>query len=131
MRCLDTPLLEDLLLGRARARKWLDKVEGWGGEVATTEVSMIELALIARSKGRGSERRLQALEALRRELTVLPLDAEAARTALSMVKRSHETPAPLPLLVAASAVSHGVTYLLTDRKRPFPAELGSVKLVRI
>jgi predicted nucleic acid-binding protein len=131
MRCLDTPLLEDLLLGKTRAKKWLDKADAWGGEIAATEASMVELALIAKEMGRGSERRLLALEALRRELTVLPFDAEAARAAIALAKKSKEELSPLTLLVAGSAIAHGAVYLLTDHKRPFPRDLGPVKLARI
>jgi len=131
MRCLDTPLLEDLLLGRARAKKWLDKADAWGGEIAAAEASMVELALIAKEMGRGTDRRLSALDALRRELTVLPLDAESTRAAIALAKKSKEDLSPIPLLVAGSAIAHGAVYLLTDHKRPFPRDLSPVKLVRI
>jgi predicted nucleic acid-binding protein len=130
MKCLDTPILEDLLLGRPRVKRWLDKVESTEGEVATTELNMIELAVLAKAHGGGLNRRLDALGALRRELTVLPMDAETYRAAISIL-RKNAGGAPYPgLLVAASALAHGATVLLTDKKRALPRDLGTLKVQR-
>lgn len=131
MRCLDTPLLEDLLTGRARAKRWLQESSKWEGEVAATEASFIELAVTAARMGRGVERRLAALQTLRRELTVLPLDEPSVRASLQLVSRSKGKLSEFPVMVAGTALSKGVTHLLTDRRRSFPRDLAPMKLVRL
>lgn len=148
MKCLDTPLLEDLLEGKDRARRWLATLEE-GGEVATTEVNVFELGMRARARGKtGLSSRLRALERLRKELTVLPLDAEASRRSLesyarrasgggvqrrSRVGRAAHTQADeriLAHLIAGAALAHGATEILTDKHRWFPSLSKSVKLRR-
>ncbi len=132
MKCLDTPLLEDLLLGRPRARKWLARFGKDEGETAATEVSFAELTEIARGQGRAAERHLEALAALRRELTVLPFDAESQRAMVRLaVKSRHDGGDLLPLMVAGTALAKGVSHVLTDGKRRFPREVAPLKIVRL
>lgn len=139
MKCLDTPLLEALLRGRTPSKAWEGILRG-GGEVATTEVTMVELALRARSGPRALlGRRLAALEKVRGALTVLPLDAEASRRAAGLLlhsKRGGSTraggdPTVEPALVAAICLARGVSELYTDRRRPFPSPLPGLHLVRV
>lgn len=139
MKCLDTPLLEALLRGRTPSKAW-DGILRGGGEMATTEVAMVELAVRARAGPRAQvPRRLGALEKVRGALTVLPLDAEASRRALTLFlhsKRGGSTrtggdPAVEPTLVAAICLSRGVSELYTDHRRSFPAPLPGLHVVRV
>jgi predicted nucleic acid-binding protein len=139
VKCLDTPLLEALLRGRPPSKAWEGVLRG-GGEVATTEVNMVELALRAREGPRSQvPRRLEALEKVRGALTVLPLDAEASRRAVGLLlhsKRGGSTrtggdPTVEPALVAAICLVRGVSELYTDRRRKFPTSLPGLHLVRV
>lgn len=133
MKCLDTPLLEELLLGTASARRWLDRLGG-GEEVATTEASLSELALRAqhRRPRSGLARRLAALGEVRRALVVLPLDSEASQRVADLVRRGIGGPPddPFPLLILGTCLAHGVTELYTGGHRALPAAPG-LKIVRV
>ncbi|MGA7922630.1 MAG: type II toxin-antitoxin system VapC family toxin [Thermoplasmata archaeon] len=80
MKALDTPVLQDLLRGRQSARK---AIQAWSEEeLATTELTLFDLEVAARVDPRpGRERRLAALDRLRRKVSVLPVDARAVRWA--------------------------------------------------
>lgn len=131
MKCIDTPLLLDLLLGRPSARRWLKGASVTEGELATTEYNMTELALEAHSQKGSPLHRVAALENLRRELTVLPVDRESYRTLSVLLRKNPGRTANLPgTLVAATALAHGSTHLWTDKKRALPALLGPLKVQR-
>jgi predicted nucleic acid-binding protein len=77
---LDTPILLDLLRGRKSAARLVEELHG--EELATTEINLFELEVIARSGPRkGLEKRLAALDGLRRKLTVLPVEEKGCRAA--------------------------------------------------
>lgn len=139
MRCIDTPLLEALLRGRASSVRWQKLIRD-GGELATTEVNLLELAQRGLPGPPSSAaRRLGALERVRKCLTVLPLDAEGSRRAVGLMLESkrgglHSKGGGVelePLLVAAICLSRGVPELYTDRKRIFPRSLKGLHLVRV
>jgi hypothetical protein len=80
MKALDTPILIDLLRGRPSAIKAIRALSG--DELATTELNLFELGLLARANGAAHpEKRLAAVDRLRRKLTVLPVDPRAVRWA--------------------------------------------------
>jgi predicted nucleic acid-binding protein len=140
VRCLDTPLLEDLLQGRSRVQRWLPRLEG-GGEVVTTEVNLLELGLAARRLGpKGLEGRLRALETLRKEVTVLPVTAEAVRQTIPVTevktgrgkrpRLPHPSESSLLGLVVGVALAHGVGEIWTNRSRALPEGNRKVKVRR-
>ncbi len=112
MRGLDTPVLLAFLQGAPKARALVRALAG--EEVATTEVNLFELELLARrdpSPGKGN--RLQAVERLRRKLTVLAIDEEAAhRAAVLAASARHPGPEGSWLSVAA-AETHGCSEWIT------------------
>lgn len=76
MKALDTSVLLALLEGDRAARDLLRKLRGT--EIATTEVNMLELAYLAgRASPRSRSHRRDAVDRLRRKLTVLPIDQRA------------------------------------------------------
>ncbi len=80
MKALDTWALLGILEGEAFAKKLLKQLRGV--EVATTEVSLLELSILAEvgsAKGRAARR--ASVERLRRKLTVLPVDSKAVSEA--------------------------------------------------
>jgi predicted nucleic acid-binding protein len=80
MKVLDTPVLVDLLRGRIDVRTLLGQAKG--EELATTELNVFELEVLARLGPRaGREHRLAAVQRLRRKLTVLPIDERACQAA--------------------------------------------------
>jgi len=80
MKVLDTPLLLDLLRGRIDVRTLVEHSRG--EELATTELNLYELEVLARSGPRvGRDRRVAAVQRLRRKFTVLPVDERACQLA--------------------------------------------------
>jgi predicted nucleic acid-binding protein len=80
MKVLDTPLLLDLLRGRLDVRTLESHARG--EELATTELNIYELEVLARSGPKvGRDRRLAAVQRLRRKLTILPVDERASQLA--------------------------------------------------
>ncbi|HEV2230730.1 MAG TPA: PIN domain-containing protein [Thermoplasmata archaeon] len=78
MKGLDTPILLGILRGEAWTHPLLKRLTG--EEVATTSANLLELEVIARrDASAGRDRRLVALERLKRSLTVVQLDERAAR----------------------------------------------------
>lgn len=97
MKGLDTSVLLALLDGDRRVRELLRRLRGV--EFASTEASMLELGYLAsRGSARGWRHRLDALERLRRKVTVLPIDARAMDQALRHLE-ARSPPAP-PLVLA-------------------------------
>lgn len=127
MKGLDTPVLLALLEGSPRARTLVRSVGL--EEIATTEVNLFELELLhRREKGPGRERRTQALERLRRKLTVLPIDEESGRRA-AVLAASARQPAPEGTwLSLGAAEAHGCSeWITTDAGRP-PASSTRLKI---
>lgn len=76
MKGLDTWVLLGILEGEAFAKHLLRQLRGV--EVATTEISMMELSILAGvGSAKGAAARRAAVERLRRKLTVLPIDSRA------------------------------------------------------
>lgn len=84
MKGLDTGALLEILEGAAGARKAVKKLRG--EELATTELNLLELSVLA-GKGapRGRAERFAAIGRLRRRLTVLPIDGRAIDLAARQV----------------------------------------------
>lgn len=127
MKALDTPILLEILRGRTKARALLASLAG--EELATTEVNMLELAMLAHADGpKGLERRLGALERLRRRLTVLAIDERATRAAAALA-RSGPKAAPTGLLLMLGAVeSAGCSEWITVRGATGATVPGKVKV---
>jgi predicted nucleic acid-binding protein len=126
---LDTPVLLEILEGRPSAQKLLQEFSG--EEVGTTELNLFELAAIARSLGApGLERRLAAVERLRRGLTVLPLDDRASRAAASKWRGKGQGLSDATWLVFGALAANGCTEWITSRSAGFPNVPTKVRLRR-
>ncbi|MGA8542217.1 MAG: PIN domain-containing protein [Thermoplasmata archaeon] len=80
MKALDTPVLLEILHDSPRVKELLKGLRG--EELATTEINLFELRLLAVQGGRTQrEARETALARLRRRITVLPVTAESVRAA--------------------------------------------------
>jgi predicted nucleic acid-binding protein len=114
MKALDTSVLLALLHGDPKARELIRRLRGV--EVATSELNLLELhALIARGPPRGRVHRREALDRLRRSLTVLPMDGRAAeRAARRATKEDLRTTPPLLLGVLATLEAFGCEELITS-----------------
>ncbi len=127
MKALDTPALLEILRGRPPAKALLRSLAG--EELATTELNLYELDSLARIEGpRGLERRLTAIERLRRRLTTLPIDERATRAAAA-VSRGHRRGNARELsLMLGAAVAAGCSEWITTRSLA-PTEMpGHLKL---
>ncbi len=120
MKALDTSVLLALLHGDPKAKELVRRLRGV--EVATSELNLLELqALIARGPPRGRVHRREALERLRRSLTVLPLDGKAAeRAARRAGKEDLRTTPPLLLGVLATLEASGCDELFTSEPGSVP-----------
>lgn len=117
MKALDTSALLALLEGNpkavARLRKWR------GEEVATTEVNLLELAVLAaRVPPRQRSARFAALARLRRRLTVLPIGPAAFDVAVQHAPQGAGEAALLRLAMAASLEASGCEELLSEEASP-------------
>lgn len=120
MKALDTPVLLSVLRDRAKVRALLTSMAGH--ELATTEVNLLELELLARADAsRGLEKRLAALERLRRRLTVLPIDERATRAASALARSAPRTTSPNVLLMLGAIEAASCSEWVTNRHG---AELG-------
>ena len=91
MRALDSAVLLDVLRGETRASRAFP--EGETTELVATELAFAELSLMARwDAGPGRERRLAALDRLRRHIAFLPLDEAAARAIAGVRLRMPRAP---------------------------------------
>ena len=127
MKALDTPVLLEVLRGRESIRNVLKALGS--EELATTEINLYELEVVARAGPRqGRERRLAAIERLRRKLTVLPIDARGVRAAAQRGLGRIGDSSPLVSLMMGAAESAGCTELLTTRSARFPKDSGKVKV---
>ena len=128
MKALDTPILLEILRGKPGATALLRSLSG--EELATTELNLFELEQIARSESpRGLEKRLAAIERLRRRITVLPIDERAVASAsvLSKGGPAAQAPAMARLMVGAAGAS-GCSEWLTSRGFAPAGGLGKLKV---
>lgn len=96
MKGLDSSILLGLLHGDPAVRSLLRRLEDV--ELATTEANLLELAWVAARTPTRLRHRQEALERLRRKLTVLPLDARAVDRVSHQLIRGGP---PIPLMIAA------------------------------
>jgi predicted nucleic acid-binding protein len=113
MKALDTPVLLGALLGDRRVRDALQRLRG--EEIATTELNLLELSLVAaRSGPKVRTKRRASLDRLRRSLTVLPFDSRALERLTRHSAQDETTKIP-PLLLGSLAIleANGCDELLT------------------
>jgi predicted nucleic acid-binding protein len=112
MKALDTSVLLALLEGDRSAKDLIRKLGGV--EIATTEANLLELAYLA-SKGpaRVRARRREALDRLRRKLTVLPIDQRAVSEAERCVLKGDHPSSPLLAGALGALESAGCDELYT------------------
>jgi predicted nucleic acid-binding protein len=118
MKALDTPILLAFLRGSPAARALVRSLSG--EEIATTEVNLYELEALARLDSHaGRERRLAALDRLRRKLTVLPVDERAVRSGLHHLK-GHTRGAVHPMvdLILGTLEANGCAEWITSSPVP-------------
>jgi predicted nucleic acid-binding protein len=112
MKGLDTSVLLGLLEGETAAKDLLKRLRGV--ELATTEVNLLELAyLAARGPSRGHGPRREALERLRRKLTVLPIDGRAIEQAGRHLGKGSERTPPHVLAMLGALEANGCDELFT------------------
>ena len=112
MKALDTLPLLDLLRGGPRAERFVRTLGA--EEIATTELNLWELTGLALADDApGRERRLRALERLRRRLIVLPIDAAAVAAATRLASSSGRA-GGTDELIAGCLQAHGATSWVTD-----------------
>ena len=130
MKCLDTPVLLEILAGRPSAKKLLEELAG--EELGTTEVNLFELAACARSLGpSGLEKRLAALERLRRSLSVLPVDERSSRlTAARYRDQSTQAVSGSSWLIFGALEAYGCTEWITSRSSRFPTVSTKIRIRR-
>ncbi len=112
--CLDTSVLIDAMRNDARAREAVEAAAQGG--VVTTEVNVYELYVGAHREGRPVARDLEGIERGLSEIEVLPLIRPATVRAASMtslLRSQGREVGTLDILIAAIALVHGVTRVLT------------------
>lgn len=124
MKALDTPILLRLLRGDPRTAAFLRKISA--EELATTTINLFELEVIARTDpSPGRERRLAALERLRRKLTILPVDETAAVEAANALGRvGPHSPNASACLIAGALVAGRCSEWITAKDVEFPTPSG-------
>lgn len=130
MKGLDTPVLLGILHGAPSVRALLSTLSG--EELATTELNMIELAAIGAQGGaRARRERLQALERLRRRVTVLPIDRRAADQ-LTQNAPAARSAADLQLhAMLAAFEAAGCSHVLAEGKTPLLRGPRRVKITNV
>lgn len=112
MKALDTSVLLGLLEGERGSRDLLKKLQGV--ELATTEMNLLELHFLAsRASPRSQSSRRQALERLRRKITVLPIDGRAVEQASRRLSRGGGRTALHVLAMLGALEANGCDELLT------------------
>jgi predicted nucleic acid-binding protein len=130
MKGLDTPVLLEILAGAPSASKLLRGLSG--EELCTTEANLFELEAIARlERGAALDRRLAALERLRRGLTVLPLDERACRAAAVRSKGDSQGLSTDAWLVWGALEANGCTEWITSMTTRAPKGPTKVRIRRI
>ncbi len=115
MKGLDSSAILSLLHGQAAVTK---AVRAWAGEeIATSEMCLIELTAIAlRQPPKVRAARMQALERLRRRVTVLPVD-HRTQTALASHPEAGATQGALASsIVLATLEAAGCDEVLTTER---------------
>jgi predicted nucleic acid-binding protein len=130
MKGLDTPVLLALLEGSPKPRALVRALAG--EELATTEVNLFEIELLGRrDKSPGKERRMQALERLRRKLTVLPIDEETTRRAAAIAASARQAAPEGTWLCLGAAEAHGCSEWITSAAGTPPASSARIKITII
>ena len=130
MKGLDTPVLLALLEGAPKPRALVRALAG--EELATTEVNLFEIELLGRrDKTPGKERRMQALERLRRKLTVLPIDEESTRRAAAIAASARQSAPAGTWLCLGAAEAHGCTEWITTATGMPPTSSARLKITSI
>jgi predicted nucleic acid-binding protein len=120
MKALDTSVLLAILHGEPGVRERLRRFRGV--ELATTELNLLELhSLVSRGPPRGRTHRREALERLRRSLTLLPLDQNATGRAARRAAKEGPKGVPWQLLgVLAILEANGCDELITADSGEIP-----------
>jgi predicted nucleic acid-binding protein len=113
---VDAGVLADLLGGARVVRPLLKHLRGV--EVATTELSLLELGVQARrASARSRSARQAALDRLRRKLTVLPIDARSVVEATRRANGSDHGDDLLRLAEWGALEAYGCDELFTRSRR--------------
>jgi predicted nucleic acid-binding protein len=130
MKGLDTPVLLALLEGAPKSRALVRALAG--EELATTEVNLFEIELLGRrEKGPGKERRAQAVDRLRRKLTILPIDEESTRRAATIAASARGAAPEGTWLCVGAAEAHGCSEWITTADGVPPASAARIKITKI
>ena len=118
MKAVDSGALTGILEGDSRMRVMFHRLRGV--EIATTEISMIELSVRAHqasSKNRAA--RLRTLEKLRRKITVLPVDDRAGLEASRRIGKREQVTQPYRIAELAALEVNQCDELFTyDKSLP-------------
>jgi predicted nucleic acid-binding protein len=129
VKVLDTPLLVDLLRGRVSVRTLV--AQAHGEELATTELNLFELEVLARLGPRaGRDHRLSAVQRLRRKLTVLPIDERTCQAAAAGLAAHPRGGTPVEWLMLGAAKAAGASSWWTVPKEPV-APFEGLEVVRV
>ncbi|HEY1197703.1 MAG TPA: PIN domain-containing protein [Thermoplasmata archaeon] len=121
MKGLDTSVLLALLEGERGARDLLIRLRGV--ELATTEVNLLELSyLTAHGPPRIRVARREALDRLRRKITVLPIDGRAVEQAGRRLGKGSEKTPPHVLAMLGALEASGCDELFTREPAVDPAK---------
>jgi len=113
MKAFDTSVLLALLEGDRSAKELAHKLRGV--EVATTEANLLELAFLAgKGSPRGRSRRREALDRLRRKVTVLPIDFRAVAEAERRASKGEGPSMPLLAGMLGALETAGCDELFTS-----------------
>ena len=118
--CLDTSVLIDAMRNEPRARAAVEAATEGG--IVTTEVNVYELYVGAHREGRPVEQEIRGIERGLGEVEVLPLVRPAsirAAALTSLLRSTGRETGTLDILIAATALAHGVTKMLTRNPRDF------------
>ncbi len=112
MKGLDTSVLLALLEGDRGVRDLLTRLRGV--ELATTEVNLLELSYLAvRGSPRSGVARREALDRLRRRITVLSIDRKAVEEAGCRFGKGSEKTPPLVLAMLGALETNGCDEFFT------------------
>jgi predicted nucleic acid-binding protein len=129
MKAFDTSVLLALLEGDKAVLALVRRLRGV--EVATTEANLLELSyLAARGAVRARVHRMEALERLRRRLTVLPIDSRAIEHASRYLGRGAEKLPPLTTAMLGALEGGGCDELFTCES-PLFAGPWRIRVLRI
>lgn len=124
MKGLDTSVLLALLEGDRRTLNLLARLRGV--ELATTEVNLLELSyLAARGPPKVRVARREALDRLRRKITVLPIDGRAVEQAGRRLGKGSEKTPPHVLAMLGALEANGSTSSSRTRQQSTRASGGS------